>query len=84
MKSFTWKNNGSTHFGEITEIIESNSESGLIVARYKTEKMFGFYNPLIRIDTVKKLIYFLTEDSFHGETEFPQFESRGVKAEIYK
>lgn len=81
MKSFTWKNNGSVHFGEITEILENNN--GVLIARYKTEKMFGFYNPLIKIDTNKKLIYFLTEDSFSGETNFPQFESRGIKADIY-
>jgi uncharacterized protein YbcV (DUF1398 family) len=82
MKSFTWKNNKTVHFGEITEILENNN--GILIARYKTEIMFGFYNPLIKIDTNRKLIYFLAEHSFNGETSFPQFETRGIKAEIYK
>ena len=82
MKSFTWKNNKTVHFAEITEVEENNN--GILIARYTTEKMFGFYNPLIKIDTNKNLIYFLTEESFKGETNFPQFESQGIKVDIYE
>lgn len=80
MKSFTWKYGKRTNFGEITEVVAENET--LAVVRYKTD--ISDCNPLLKIDKSKSLIYFLTEESSNGTFDFPLFESRGIKAEIYK
>ena len=48
--------------------------------RYSTDCTRACYGPiLVKINVKRKLVYFLTDASFNGETEQVHFETRGIK-----
>jgi len=54
------------------------------IFRYQSEKMNGWYKPLIKINIEKGLLYYLTEESFDGVIDDAVFETRGVKVNYMK
>ena len=78
--SVNWKFEGKWHWGIITEI-EGETSQGFYF-RYQTETMDGLYNPIMKANKNKDRIYFLTEESSNGDIDFPEFETKGIKAEI--
>lgn len=52
------------------------------IFRYTTDTIKHYCRPLIKINTEKSLIYFLTPESSEGITNKIYFESRGIKADF--
>lgn len=80
---FNWvTDTGLTAYATITEI-DSTEDNPIIYCRYTTPSTEGLYNPLVRIDTTRKMVYFLTERSFNGDIDIAEFTTRGTKINIY-
>lgn len=79
--NFTWKYDGKSHDGNITEIEEVHGDDFFV--RYETETMHGLIEPLIKINMVLKRCYFLTERSSNGEISFPEYETKGLPCKIW-
>ena len=89
---FTWRYNKITHFGDWVELSEYDQDiykhvplkPDECLMRYTTDQMkisWGYYQtPLIKVNPVKQLIYFLDSTN---DTDTALFETRGVKAKIY-
>mgnify|MGYP003115388562 CR=1 FL=1 len=92
---FTWRYNKQTHFGDWKELSDYDKEvyknvplkRNEYLMRYNTEKMRSpwgdnayYQTPLIKVNPVKQLIYFLDSEN---ENDTALFETRGVKAKIW-
>jgi len=78
--SISWKYEKTWHTGRITEINQECDPD--IFIRYQTDRMFGFMEPLLKVNKEIKRCYFLTDRSSNGEITFPEFESKGYVCKI--
>jgi len=74
-----WKYNNKTNFAKIVKdsIMETEGDP-IIYFRYEKD----FFQPIVKFDKEKGLLYFLTERSFKGEIDIAEFETKGIKAFI--
>ena len=75
--NFGW---GEGHEGVLykAEKIIGSSDDTCVIVRFDTEKTRGIYKPLIKLDTIKGLVYF---SCYNDKTDVTLFDSKGVKLE---
>ena len=89
LKHFSWKYEGTTHFGELVPLCDFDKseykhvqlKENEILSRYKTEVMHGRMVPLIKINIKSQRVYFLSPTNEQDDRAW--FDSKGVPAKIH-
>ena len=72
----TWEYGNRTVHADIIEIEASFPDSKEYFVRYRSH----YQAPLVKLKG--NLIYFLTERSFNGDLNWPEFETKGIKCSV--
>jgi len=81
---FSWKHEGKYHYGTINKVLYRHGSS--IICRYYSDIMrledgTLMFNPLILFKKGKA--YFLKPESFEGDLDYADFESKGCSSHAY-